>query len=46
MTIDFSWSIDDWIALIKEFLQVVQEFFSHIGIDLFSSEGEEETTTA
>ena len=35
MKIDFSWSMDDWMALIREFLEIVQNFFKEIGIDIF-----------
>ena len=38
MTIDFSWSKDDWLALIREFLETVQNFFDALGIELFSEE--------
>ena len=37
MTIDFSWSIADWLALIREFFEIIQNFFKEIGIDLFAS---------
>ena len=43
MKIDFSWSKDDWLALIKEFLEIVQNFFKEIGIDIFATS--EEATT-
>ena len=46
MTIDFSWSKDDWLALIKEFLEIVQNFFREIGIDIFKSSDDEATTAA
>ena len=38
MTIDFSWSADDWMALIREFLEIVSNFFKEIGINIFSQE--------
>ena len=43
MEIDFSWSKEDWLALIREFLEIIQNFFKEIGIDLFVT-SEEETT--
>ena len=43
MQIDFSWSKDDWLALIREFLEIIQNFFKEIGIDIFLT-SEEETT--
>ncbi len=45
MTIDFSWSADDWMALIREFLRIIQNFFKEIGIDLFSSDDDKTTPT-
>lgn len=42
MIIDFSWSIEDWMALIQEFIDTIVNFFKKIGIDLFT---EEETTS-
>lgn len=44
MTIDFSWSKEDWLAIIKEFLEIVQNFFKEIGIDLFVTGGSEDTS--
>ena len=38
MKIDFSWSMDDWMALIREFLEIIQNFFKEIGIDIFRLE--------
>lgn len=38
MKIDFSWSADDWMALIREFLEIIQNFFKEIGIDIFRLE--------
>lgn len=38
MKIDFSWSTADWMALIKEFLQIIQNFFKEIGINIFSTD--------
>ena len=32
MTIDFSWSTEDWIKLIKDFFEIIQNFFKEIGI--------------
>lgn len=45
MKIDFSWSKEDWLALIKEFLEIIQNFFKEIGIDIFKTSSEEEATT-
>lgn len=42
MNIDFSYSIEDWMAIIKQFFQIIIDFFKGIGIDIFA----EETTTA
>ena len=38
MIIDFSWSIDDWMAIIKEFIDTIVNFFDKIGIKLFADE--------
>ena len=38
MKIDFSWSTDDWMALIREFLEIIQNFFKEIGINIFREE--------
>ena len=46
MNIDFSWSKDDWLAIIKQFLEIIQNFFKEIGIDIFKTGDEEEATTA
>ena len=35
MTIDFSWSRQDWLSLIRQFLEIIQNFFKEIGIDIF-----------
>lgn len=43
MIIDFSWSIDDWMAIIKEFVDTIVNFFDKLGIKLFA---DEETATA
>ncbi len=43
MTIDFSWSTEDWMNLIRQFLEIIQNFFKEIGIDLFNT-AEEATT--
>ena len=40
MKIDFSWSIEDWMALIKEFFEIIQNFFQGIGINIFSTADE------
>ena len=38
LNIDFSWSIQDWIAFIKEFIDVLVDFFGSIGIKLFEDD--------
>ena len=45
MTIDFSWSKDDWLAIIREFLEIIQNFFKEIGIDIFLTDDETATPT-
>ena len=45
MEIDFSWSKDDWLALIREFLEIIQNFFKEIGIDIFASSGSDDGET-
>ncbi len=45
MTIDFSMSADDWMALIREFLRIIQNFFKEIGIDIFLTDDETATPT-
>lgn len=35
MVIDFSWSIQDWMDVIKRFIAIIQNFFKEIGIELF-----------
>ena len=40
MKIDFSMSIADWMALIREFFEIIQNFFQGIGINIFSSADE------
>lgn len=46
MKIDFSWSTDDWIKLIKDFFEIIQNFFTEIGINLFSNESKTSGTDA
>ena len=38
MYIDFSMSADDWMKIIREFFQIIQNFFKEIGIDIFRLE--------
>ncbi len=45
MKIDFSWSADDWMALIREFLRIIQNFFREIGIDIFLTDDEDTATS-
>ncbi len=45
MKIDFSWSTADWMALIKEFFEIIQNFFKEIGINIFSSSDDKTTET-
>ena len=46
MNIDFSMSREDWIALIREFFEIIQNFFKEIGINLFKESEEGESTTS
>lgn len=34
LEIDFSWGIDKWIAVFKEFIDILVDFFDSIGIKL------------
>lgn len=43
MVIDFSMSIEDWVALFQRLLDAFTNFFDKLGIKLFA---EEETTLA
>ena len=36
MVIDFSWSIDQWLDVIRRFLQIITDFFAGIGIEIFA----------
>ena len=45
MKIDFSWSTADWMALIKEFFEIIQNFFQGISINIFSSADDKATET-
>lgn len=48
MVIDFSMSIEDWMALFEELINTIKNFFEKLGIKLFSEESEtapEEETT-
>ena len=38
MNIDFSMSAEDWMKIIREFFQIIQNFFKEIGINLFSDD--------
>lgn len=48
MIIDFSYSIEDWMALFQKLIDLVTNFFESLGIKLFADEEatkpEEETT--
>ncbi|MBR3598040.1 MAG: hypothetical protein IKL47_13825 [Clostridia bacterium] len=48
MIIDFSFSIDDWMALFQRLIDIIVNFFDKLGIKLFADEEttapEEETT--
>ncbi len=49
MIIDFSLSIEDWMAMFKELIDTIANFFEKIGIKLFADEetaAPEETTGA
>ena len=48
MKIDFSWSIDQWMQVIQDFIQILSDFFAKLGITLFEEDAapeapEEET---
>lgn len=43
MILDFSMSIDDWMALFQQFIDIIVNFFDKIGIKIFA---DEETTVA
>ena len=38
MDIDFTMSIEDWMKIIQEFIDVIKDFFSWFNIDLFKAE--------
>lgn len=46
MVIDFSWSIEDWMDVIRRFIAIIKNFFAEIGITLFPEDETvaEETT--
>ncbi len=48
MIIDFSFSIEDWMAIFQRFIDIIVNFFDKLGIKLFAEEEttapEEETT--
>ena len=48
MVIDFSLSIEDWMAMFQRLIDIVTDFFEKLGIKIFSDEEaaapEEETT--
>lgn len=49
MVIDFSFSIEDWMALFQQFIDIITNFFDKLGIKLFADEETtvpEEDTTA
>ena len=47
MLVDFSLSAEDWLGYIKQFLEMVIDFFKYLGINLFndSENTTEETET-
>lgn len=45
MTIDFSFSIEDWMDLFRQFFDIVINFFEKLGIKLFPDETEEEASS-
>lgn len=45
MNIDFSFSIQDWVAMFDQLLSVFENFFARIGMKLFADD-EESTTKA
>ncbi len=49
MIIDFSLSIEDWMAMFERLIDIVSNFFEKLGIKLFADESTtapEETTEA
>ena len=38
MNIDFTKGMDYWVNLVKEFLDVIKDFFSWFNIDLFKAD--------
>ncbi len=45
LEIDFSFSIQDWLDVFRQFFNVFVDFFAALGIKLFA-DPEEETTSA
>ena len=41
MNIDFSLSIEDWMAYFEQFITMVKDFFNALGIQLFAEESTE-----
>lgn len=35
MNIDYTMSIGDWKAIIKEFIEILTDFFGRLGINIF-----------
>ena len=42
MEIDFSYSIDKWLDLFRQFFAIISNFFAGLGIQLFSDGTEDE----
>ena len=40
--IDFSWGIDKWISVFREFIDILVDFFDSIGIKLFKDDAQAE----
>ena len=43
--VDFTFSIQDWLDLVKRFFGAFENFFRRIGFPLFAESTEEESTT-
>ena len=35
MEIDYTWNIEAWKELIQEFLDLITDFFSRLGVEIF-----------
>lgn len=40
MNIDFTKTLEEWLSLIREFLVMVDDFFTALGIKIFDKKGE------